>query len=288
MQTELINQVLELTNAERAKAGLSPLKLNSQLVDAAQDHSSDMAYDDFFNHTGVDGSNPSDRVQDTGYQYSTVGENIAAGQRTAAEVVEAWMNSPGHRANILNARYTEIGIGYEFLENDTGSVRYKHYWTQVFGTPLNHNGGQASNSITPAPEISDPTPVDDTNSAQDPAPPEELNNSHYNFGDPTQPIDSENIDLTGRNDDSVLIGDDDALITLNRPRKIIIDSSQQHSTIKDNFTDIFSDSFLGHGTDFSQNDQVFDALDDAVNIYINTYLEKFQENIFSKIPNLYI
>ena len=143
-------------------------------------------------------------------------------------------------------------------------------------------------SITPAPEISDSTPVDDTNSAQDPAPPEELNNSHYDFGDPTQPVDDKNIDLTGRNDDSVLIGDDDALITLNRPRKIIIDNSQQQSPIKDNFTDIFSDSFLGHGTDFSQNDQVFDTLEDAVNIYVNTYLEKFQENIFSKIPNLYI
>ncbi|MGB5713959.1 MAG: CAP domain-containing protein, partial [Waterburya sp.] len=129
MSTELINQVVELTNVERTNAGLQPLKLDSQLVDAAQDHSNDMAQDDFFSHTGVDGSTPASRVTANGYEYSTTGENIAAGQTTAAGVVESWMNSPGHRANILNPDFTEIGIGYEYLENDTGSVKYNHYWT---------------------------------------------------------------------------------------------------------------------------------------------------------------
>ncbi|NJO95149.1 MAG: CAP domain-containing protein, partial [Pleurocapsa sp. CRU_1_2] len=90
MSSQLINQVLELTNAERAKAGLKPLTLNNRLTQAAQGHSDSMAADDFFSHTGVDGSDVSDRVQDTGYQYSYTGENIAAGQKTAAEVVQGW------------------------------------------------------------------------------------------------------------------------------------------------------------------------------------------------------
>ncbi len=165
MSSELINQVIKLTNIERANAGLQPLKPNSQLADAAQDHSEDMAKDDFFSHTGVDGSNVASRVQDSGYQYSTVGENIAAGQKTAAEVVEGWMNSPGHRANILNANYTEIGIGYEYLENDTGSVNYNRYWTQVFGTSLNSNQGTTSEPFVP--ENSEPTPEENIDNSAD-------------------------------------------------------------------------------------------------------------------------
>ncbi|WP_072013801.1 CAP domain-containing protein [Myxosarcina sp. GI1] len=159
MNPELINQVLKLTNAERTKAGLEPLKLNSQLVDAAQDHSNDMAEDDFFSHTGIDGSSVGDRALDSGYKYSTVGENIAAGQRTAAEVVSGWMNSPGHRANILNPNYQELGVGYRYLANDTGKVNYKHYWTQVFGTSLNNRSG-GSNAELPKSTTEDPTPVE--------------------------------------------------------------------------------------------------------------------------------
>lgn len=143
MSSQLINRVLELTNKERSKVGLEPLKLNKQLANAADNHSDSMARDDFFSHTGADGSSVSDRVINNGYEYSTVGENIAAGQRSAEEVVQTWMDSPGHRANILNPDYTEIGIGYEYLENDTGAVNYNHYWTQVFGTSLN-NDSQSS------------------------------------------------------------------------------------------------------------------------------------------------
>ena len=139
MSIKLIEQVVDLTNIERAKEGLQPLKLNDRLLDAAQDHSNDMARNDFFNHTGADGLTVGDRVRASGYQYSTAGENIAAGQTTAAQVVEGWMNSPGHRANILNPNYTEIGVGYEYLQNDTGSVNHNHYWTQVFGTLLSNN-----------------------------------------------------------------------------------------------------------------------------------------------------
>ena len=162
MSTQFIEQVVELTNIERAKAGLQPLQLNNKLLAAAQDHSNDMAQDDFFSHTGADGSSVGDRVKSSGYQYSTTGENIAAGQTTPAQVVEGWMKSPGHRANILNPNYTEIGVGYEYLENDTGSVNYNHYWTQVFGTPLNNNTGSRS-----TPTVTQPDPVEEVEAIEE-------------------------------------------------------------------------------------------------------------------------
>ena len=152
MSTQLINRVLELTNIERAKAGLKPLTLNNRLAQAAQGHSDSMAADDFFSHTGADGSDIGDRIKDSGYKYSRAGENIAAGQQTAEGVVRGWMNSPGHRANILNPNFTEIGIGYEFLENDRGSVNYNHYWTQVFGTPSGNNSSSSNEQPTPVSE----------------------------------------------------------------------------------------------------------------------------------------
>ena len=145
MSSQITNLVLELTNQERSKAGLEPLKLNTKLTQTAEEHSDSMAADDFFSHTGVDGSSVGDRASNNGYQYSIVGENIAAGYSTAQQVVTGWMNSPGHRANILNSNYTEIGIGYEFLQNDTGSVNYNHYWTQVFGNSLNNNDSNNNN-----------------------------------------------------------------------------------------------------------------------------------------------
>lgn len=131
-----INRVVELTNEFRAENGLSGLTLNPLLTTAADNHSENMAALDFFDHTGADGSNIGDRVAATGYNYSRAGENIAAGYSTPEEVVQGWIDSPGHRANLLNPDFTEIGVGYHFLENDTGSVNYNHYWTQVFGTPL--------------------------------------------------------------------------------------------------------------------------------------------------------
>lgn len=131
---DFINQVLELTNQFRAQNGLSPLQLNQELSAAAQDYSQDMAQQDFFSHTGKDGSQPWDRAREVGYEARAIGENLAAGQRTPAEVVQGWIDSPGHRANLLNSQYTEIGIGYYLLENDTGSVNYNRYWTQLFGS----------------------------------------------------------------------------------------------------------------------------------------------------------
>jgi uncharacterized protein YkwD len=122
-------QVVKLTNRERAKAGCKALKSNTALKNAAQKHSADMAKKDYFSHNGKDGRSPFDRMTDAGYAFSAAAENIAAGQRTAADVVEGWMNSAGHKANILNCTYTEIGVGYA----KGGS--YGTYWTQDFGKP---------------------------------------------------------------------------------------------------------------------------------------------------------
>ncbi|MGD1716639.1 CAP domain-containing protein [Dapis sp. BLCC M172] len=133
---DFIDRVVALTNQERTQLGLDPLTADPLLNQAAQTHSQNMAELDFFEHTGLDGSSAGDRIAATGYDFSAWAENIAAGQQTPEAVVEAWMGSDGHRANILNPNLEEIGIGYYFLEEDTGSVNANHYWTQVFGTPF--------------------------------------------------------------------------------------------------------------------------------------------------------
>jgi uncharacterized protein YkwD len=129
------DQVVALINQARVAQGCAPLAVNSALRQAAQAHSTDMLEHDFFSHTGSDGSSPEDRMARVGYAYSSWGENIAAGYSTADEVVDGWMSSPGHRANILNCAFDDTGVGYVYDENDSGNVVYYHYWTQVFGTP---------------------------------------------------------------------------------------------------------------------------------------------------------
>lgn len=122
-------QVIDLTNQYRAAAGCAPLTVSQRLTSAAAAHSQDMATNNFFSHTGSDGSTPWDRIRRTGYTFSTAAENIAAGYRTAEQVVQGWYNSEGHRRNMLNCNLREIGVAYA----DGGS--YGRYWTQVFATP---------------------------------------------------------------------------------------------------------------------------------------------------------
>jgi uncharacterized protein YkwD len=129
-----VEQVVHLTNAFRQQFGLQPLTSNLKLNTAAQTHSRNMAVQDFFDHVGSDRSQPWDRMTAAGYQWSHSAENIAAGQQTAEAVVNAWITSPGHRDNMLNANLREIGVGYYELVPDTGQVNYGRYWTQVFGT----------------------------------------------------------------------------------------------------------------------------------------------------------
>ncbi len=128
--------VVEATNVERLANGCNAITMSTQLNSAAFVHSQDMAINDFFGHISTsNGSTPGTRVADTGYSASAISENIAAGHSTAAAVVADWMSSAGHRANILNCSFTEIGVGYYYLENDTGTENWNHYWTQVFATP---------------------------------------------------------------------------------------------------------------------------------------------------------
>ena len=125
----MLGEVVDRTNAERARHGLRALTVDQRLAAAAQAHSADMVRRGFFAHESPDGRQVWDRAVAAGYAYRKVAENIAAGQRTAEEVVRGWMGSPGHRANILDGDLTQIGVG----RADGGS--YGVYWTQVFGTP---------------------------------------------------------------------------------------------------------------------------------------------------------
>jgi uncharacterized protein YkwD len=122
-------QVLAMVNAERAKVANCPsLHADSRLADAARAHSQDMAVHDYFSHTSPDGSTFVDRIARAGYPRTlAAAENIAYGYPTAAAVMDGWMNSPGHRANILNCGIRAIGVGV--VANSSG----RKYWTQDFG-----------------------------------------------------------------------------------------------------------------------------------------------------------
>ncbi|WP_172382344.1 CAP domain-containing protein [Streptomyces sp. MNP-20] len=120
-------EVLALTNGHRAAAGLRPLAPDPCLTAAAQAHSADMIARAFYAHTAPDGSEPWHRAAAAGSRHRAVGENIACGQRSPAEVVEGWMNSPGHRANILKPSFTHLGVGF------AGGGSAGTYWTQLFG-----------------------------------------------------------------------------------------------------------------------------------------------------------
>jgi len=118
-------EVLSLVNQERAKAGCSPLTASSSLAALAEAFSKDMAARDFFDHTDPSGATPWDRAEDAGIT-NLGGENIARGQADAAAVMEAWMDSPGHRANILNCDFKTLGVGAHFASGGP-------WWTQNFG-----------------------------------------------------------------------------------------------------------------------------------------------------------
>lgn len=118
-------RVFELTNQEREANGLSALTWNDDLANVARAHSKDMADNNFFDHTNLKGKSPFDRMKEYGIRYRAAAENIAYGYTTPESVVEAWMDSQGHRENILNPNLTELGVGV-----------YGTYWTQNFCTPL--------------------------------------------------------------------------------------------------------------------------------------------------------
>lgn len=133
-RASLAQQVIDLVNQERAQAGCPALTVDPALVAAAEAHTQDMANNDFFSHTGSDGSKPWDRMERAGYMWTVAAENISAGRQSPEETVAGWMASEGHRANILDCSLRETGVGYVYLADDPGAVVYHAYWTQVFGS----------------------------------------------------------------------------------------------------------------------------------------------------------
>ena len=128
--------ILQQVNAVRARGfdcggerfgNAQPVRWNDQLVSAASGHSRDMADNNYFDHTSLRGTHPQHRVDATGYKWRSVAENIAAGQFTAHSVMRGWMDSPGHCRNIMNPKYTEIGVACVQRPGTT----YGDYWTMV-------------------------------------------------------------------------------------------------------------------------------------------------------------
>lgn len=163
-------QVIELTNLEREKAGLPPLVFNEKLAQAAHSHSQAMADRDFFAHQDPqDKSGPGERVHAVGYDWNSIAENIGLGYASAEAAIEGWMNSPSHRANILLPDIREIGVGYVEGPGPSASCTMmpcQHYWTQLLGRRVD-DAGPASTMIpriaatptapAPAPTTASPT-----------------------------------------------------------------------------------------------------------------------------------
>ena len=123
VQKSFEDQVLVLVNQERAKKGLSPLQMDESVRKVARTKSSDMSKNKYFSHTSPTYGTPFAMLKQFGISYTAAAENIAQGYTSPEAVVKGWMNSEGHKANILNSKYTHIGIGYEASGN---------YWTQMF------------------------------------------------------------------------------------------------------------------------------------------------------------
>ena len=124
-----MTEILNLVNQERKKQGLNPLVLNHTLNGVAMEKAFDMKEKNYFSHESPTYGSPFEMLQHFGVKYSYAGENIAAGQKTSQQVMNDWMNSSGHRANILNANYTELGVGY--VEGGSKGT----YWVQIFIKP---------------------------------------------------------------------------------------------------------------------------------------------------------
>ncbi|KAJ8509438.1 hypothetical protein ON010_g18766 [Phytophthora cinnamomi] len=128
--------MLARVNKERAAHGISVLCTNKKLQAAAQRHSNDMAKNNYMAHDGADGSTMSQRVTQAGYEWESVAENVAAGQEDVESVMDEWMQSEGHRENILCADYTMFGTAYAYNKDTT----YGYYWTQDFASGPTETG----------------------------------------------------------------------------------------------------------------------------------------------------
>ncbi|MCP4247286.1 MAG: CAP domain-containing protein [bacterium] len=145
-EEDLAQQVLTLINIERARVGVAPLSWDPTLAKIAEDYACTMAAYDFFDHINpASGEGPAERAVEGGYEFFGIGENLAGGQTTAAAAVEGWLDSPGHRDNLLSPEWRETGIGVR----RGGSLRI--YWVQEFGKPASRpTPGSALTIATPS------------------------------------------------------------------------------------------------------------------------------------------
>ena len=127
-------ELLSRINAERRRARRQPLNLDQRLDAAAQVHAEDMLARSYFAHRSPDGKTVRERARLAGYEWSAIGENLAEGQQSVDEVVEAWMRSPGHRENVLDRKYTETGFGLA-MGRDPKKNEYRILWVETFGLP---------------------------------------------------------------------------------------------------------------------------------------------------------
>lgn len=128
------DQLLALCNHARQAIGVAPLQWSQALSRVARQHAQAMAMEGYFDHVDRQGRGVGERLNDSGYRYRWAGENISAGLETIDAVFAWWMQSDGHRANILSPNFTELGLGHHFCDPDHQQLR--HYWVQVFGTRL--------------------------------------------------------------------------------------------------------------------------------------------------------
>lgn len=126
--------LLTLANDARAQTGLPSLRMNPLLLQIAQNHAATMAGEGYFDHIDTQGRGVGERLLAAGYNYRWAGENISAGKQFAAEVMQWWLTSESHRANLFKAEFTETGFGYCYSEHDR--LSFHHYWVQVFAAPL--------------------------------------------------------------------------------------------------------------------------------------------------------
>jgi uncharacterized protein YkwD len=130
-------EALDLINKNRAQVGCAALVMVPQLLAAAKGHATAMAEQNFFSHTGKDGSKMGQRIKAQGYRGRKMAENIAAGQRSAGDAVAAWMSSAGHNRNILDCDFTETGLAMVYQADDQplkgNSYPFQYYWVQTFG-----------------------------------------------------------------------------------------------------------------------------------------------------------
>lgn len=160
------SEVLRLVNQERAVAGIVGVEVNGKLRSAAFGHAQDMSEHRYFSHTSLDGRGPGERISDAGYSWNTYGENIAYGYSTPEAVMNAWMNSPGHRSNILRESFCDLGVGF---------VSEGNFWVQDFGRAQGVSVCDAGTPVQESDPLEEP-PRDPAEDSTDPSSAGELEN----------------------------------------------------------------------------------------------------------------